>query len=691
MADTSLGRAQVEIRATLDKLDGDLNKARGTVDGAVKRIASNAVRNLQTIGTGAIAGIGAATAAVAGLGAALAKITIDAAPVQGISAAFDGLAQSAGIGGEAMLEALQRGSAGMVSQRDLMLSFNKAASLVSTDFAVQLPDAMQYLSKVSASTGQDMGYLLDSLVTGVGRLSPMILDNLAIQVSQAEATERAAQMFGVEASALDKTQQQAGMMNVVLEKLAANTASMPDVTESATAKLARLQAGFQDTKDQIGTAFMPALTTVLEVLANLADKVVPPLVEILEGTLAPAVERVAQVVSDFIWMVDVGVEPIDALKIALSMLFGDDFADTVTGIVETVGEFIEKAKEVLGPVVEWISQNVELEDVLAALGVTIATVILPIIFGLITAAAPVIATFLVLVALVALIRTAWENDFMGIRTIVENALSTIKQWWAEHGEEVKAKALEIWEKVKTTVSDAFERIKETISTALENIKRWWAEHGDEIMAKAKEIWEKVVEHFTWFKDQVTRIFETFRLAFEGDWRAFGEKLREVWDEAWQKVKEIGENVWDAIRDFFANTDWGSIGTSILEGIAKGITGGLEVIKNAARDAANAALEAARGFLHSKSPSQKAADLVGAPWSEGVAKGVLDATPAIVRAAREASMLLMQSAERSLMTPQAVIPRPAEERSGLGQIIIYGLTLEGVQDRRGLLAELQGLT
>ena len=157
-----------------------------------------------------------------------------------------------------MIRALQEGSAGMVSQRDLMLSFNKAAQLVSVDFATKLPEAMGYLGKVAQSTGQDMDYMLNSLVLGVGRMSPMILDNLGIQASLAEATQRAAQMFGVEAEALSKAQLQAGMMNVVLEKLAINTASMPDIANTAAASMAQLRAGLADISAQIGGFFLPA-------------------------------------------------------------------------------------------------------------------------------------------------------------------------------------------------------------------------------------------------------------------------------------------------------------------------------------------------------------------------------------------------------------------------------------------------
>jgi hypothetical protein len=318
--DANLGRASVAIRATLDKLDGDLKQAHGTVDSAVGKMVRLAGKGFTLMGTAAVAGIGVATGAAAGLAATLGKLAIDAAPVEGIAAAFDGLAESAGYGADEMLDALQRGSAGMVSQRDLMLSFNKAAQLVSTDFAVQLPEAMGYLSKVAASTGQDMDYLMNSLVTGVGRVSPMILDNLGIQVSLADATARAAAMYGVEEAALTKAQQQAGLMAVVLERLEANTAAMPDTTESASARLAQMRARVRDVKDEIGLAFIPTLNVLLGVVGDLTDRFLPPLLNIIEE-LAPKVTAGAESVAEFVGTLLEGESPVEALKDLLGDLF----------------------------------------------------------------------------------------------------------------------------------------------------------------------------------------------------------------------------------------------------------------------------------------------------------------------------------------------------------------------------------
>ena len=115
------------------------------------------------------------------------------------------------------------------------------------------------------------------------------------------------------------------------------------------------------------------------------------------------------------------------------------------------------------------------------------------------------------------------------------------------------------------------------------------------------------------------------MAFQGKWYEFGEKLREVWDEAWAKIKEIGTKVWDAIKRFFTETDWGSIGKSILEGIKNGLMAGIDWIKDAARNVAQAALDAAKGFLGIHSPSAVFMG-IGENVTAGFAKGLGELRP-----------------------------------------------------------------
>jgi len=209
-----------------------------------------------------------------------------AAPLEGIQASFAGITGDA----EGMIAALREGSMGMVADADLMANYNTAAQLVSKTFADQLPSAMGYLSKISASTGADMGFLLDSLTKGVGRLQPAIIDNLNVQITLADATARAAEMFGVEEAALTKAQVQAGMMEVTLAALAENTAAMPDVAENAATKMAQLETTMANLKAEIGTALLPIFTQVMGVMGGLATEYGPQVAAVfgrLAETLGP--------------------------------------------------------------------------------------------------------------------------------------------------------------------------------------------------------------------------------------------------------------------------------------------------------------------------------------------------------------------------------------------------------------------
>lgn len=181
------------ITADTSGLHKELGKTQTGAQKWAKKMASSfsgfGAKAGKLLGKGLAIGAGAGIAALGSLTAAAAKFTLDAAPIEGVRNAFKGLAESSGQSMDIMLKKLQEGSAGMVAQADLMKTYNEAAQLVSTTFANQLPDAMTYLRKVAAATDQDMGAMLDSLVKGVGRLSPMILDNLGIQVSMTEAAE----------------------------------------------------------------------------------------------------------------------------------------------------------------------------------------------------------------------------------------------------------------------------------------------------------------------------------------------------------------------------------------------------------------------------------------------------------------------------------------------------------------------
>lgn len=97
---------------------------------------------------------------------------------------------------------------------------------------------------------------------------------------------------------------------------------------------------------------------------------------------------------------------------------------TLRNVASQVATFIGN---LLAPMIEWIQQNIELKDVLIALGIAIGSFLIATIAGLVAAFAPVIATFAILVAGVALLRKAWDTNFMGIQDRVEQVTDFFTQ------------------------------------------------------------------------------------------------------------------------------------------------------------------------------------------------------------------------------------------------------------------------
>nr|DAU43516.1 MAG TPA: tail tape measure protein [Caudoviricetes sp.] len=76
-----------------------------------------------------------------------------------------------------------------------------------------------------------------------------------------------------------------------------------------------------------------------------------------------------------------------------------------------------------------------------------------------------------------------------------------------------------------------------------------------------------------------------------------------------------------IKTKFSEIDWGEVGSNIISGIAKGITGAVGKIKEAAEGAARKAYETAKKALGINSPSKLMRDEVGKFIPAGIAEGI----------------------------------------------------------------------
>lgn len=114
-------------------------------------------------------------------------------------------------------------------------------------------------------------------------------------------------------------------------------------------------------------------------------------------------------------------------------------------------------------------------------------------------------------------------------------------------------------------------------------------------------------------EAIKLVFQAFKAAFNGDWRQFGELLRQAWDVIWQLIEQRITNAWNTIKQAAVNIvngvrqafqiDWLELGRRIIEGIINGLKNGIGAVIQAARNVAKAAGDAVKGFLGIQSPSK----------------------------------------------------------------------------------------
>jgi hypothetical protein len=174
-------------------------------------------------------------------------------------------------GNEMQLETLRKATRGLVSDLELM-----KVTVQAGNFGIpieQMGKLLEFATKRAAETGQSVDYLVNSIVTGIGRKSPLILDNLGI------SAVRLKEKFGgvaIEAQSIADVAQAVG--DIAAEEMGKMGASV----DTAADKMLRLTTTWENFKAKFGEAIAPAASGLLEGITNMLN---------VGETMGPALNR----------------------------------------------------------------------------------------------------------------------------------------------------------------------------------------------------------------------------------------------------------------------------------------------------------------------------------------------------------------------------------------------------------------
>lgn len=179
------------------------------------------------------------------------EIVSIASKTEGVKRAFDRL------GMPSLMNELKQATRGTVSELDLMKAAVNAAN-----FKIPLENLSSYLAfatRRAEETGQSVDYLVESIVLGIARKSPLILDNLGINIVEVR-------------SEMEKTGDMAKAVANIINREMASAGSAAD---TAATKFSQLSSSWEDFKAALGAGLSEGskspvswLTSALETMTN---------------------------------------------------------------------------------------------------------------------------------------------------------------------------------------------------------------------------------------------------------------------------------------------------------------------------------------------------------------------------------------------------------------------------------------
>jgi hypothetical protein len=231
----------LKVGFDIDKFQAEINKTTGVLNKWASGVQNS------------VLGVAAGFSALA-IGEFVLDVSRLAGEAEGVRLAFDKLPNSI-----MLMKELKDATSGTVSELELM-----KRSVMAQNFGINieaLPKLLEFAAVRAKQTGQSVSYLADSIVTGIGRKSALILDNLGISLAaineELKVTPDYAQAVG----------------NIAERELA----KMGGMSENASTKLERLNASWVNMKVALGEAAngtgvlgtaLDGLTTRMDLLAS---------------------------------------------------------------------------------------------------------------------------------------------------------------------------------------------------------------------------------------------------------------------------------------------------------------------------------------------------------------------------------------------------------------------------------------
>lgn len=304
---------------------------------------------------------------------------------------------------------------------------------------------------------------------------------------------------------------------------------------------------FRAQMDAIGAQLMetlqPAFETIKASLSEMADAVMPVLMELL-NQFVPLLTAIMEVVAQVVAIIVEAAAQLLATVLPI-------ITDLITILAEMGGQLLELILPIVQQVADFLAEMMpQIQELITTVMTEIQTVIetvWPIIQQVISVA---------LDAIMAVMEAVWpavqilvETAMTAIQDVINIVLAAINGDWESVWSGLQTLLEDVWSGIQDAVDVAMNAIGDLISQGLQWIVDNWGDEWQVVQDVVEPIWDAIQTLIDTAMTAIGDIITTIMDAIQGDWDAVWTDIQTLCEDVWNGIQSVVEDVFDAVSAF----------------------------------------------------------------------------------------------------------------------------------------------
>lgn len=166
-----------------------------------------------------------------------------------------------------------------------------------------------------------------------------------------------------------------------------------------------------------------------------------------------------------------------------------------------------------------------------------------------------------------------------IRTVALAVFGDLQEFWRQHGESIMNALVTAWNTIQSILVGVWNVIKTVATTIFGGLQTFWQNHGEQITEALVNVWNIIKNVLTAVWTIISTIARTIFNGLKAFWDTWGNTILTVISSAWEVIKAVFSTAFNVIADLFAvfaalfSGDWGALWENVKQ-LVSDIFGGI---------------------------------------------------------------------------------------------------------------------